>query len=112
MPLSVMQEAYSHEVSSCGFWPGNDQSPHPAFYSYCYPTPADFGKQAVKPEQAFFSEEMGEFFLPYEVVSSATDPKAVLLGFLQSTYEAAAITGDWDRKALEFDFSSFSMGRK
>ena len=112
MPLSVMQEAYSHEVSSCGFWPGNDQSPHPAFYSYCYPTPADFGTQAVKPEQAFFSEEMGEFFLPYEVVSSATDPKAVLLGFLQSTYEAAAITGDWDRKALEFDFSSFSAGRK
>jgi hypothetical protein len=107
MPLKVMQESYSHEVSSCGFWAGNEQSPFPAFYSYCYPTPADFGEQPVEPSAAFFSKEMGEFFLPYDVVRNASDPEAVLLPFLRSTYAAAANTAHWDREALEFDFSEF-----
>jgi len=107
IPAEVMQEAYSHEVSSCGFWPGNEQLPYPAFYAYCYPTPAAFGKQPVKPNEAFFSNEMGEFFLPYEAVTKAADPTAYLMQFLQSTYEAAANTGNWDRLALEADFSKF-----
>jgi len=107
IPLRVMQEAYSHEVSSCGFWPGNEDFPQPAFYAYCYPTPEAFGQQPVEPQEAFFSKEMGEFFLPYAAVSSAADPHSALMGFLQSTYEAAANTGSWDRQALEFDFSDF-----
>ncbi len=100
MPDRVMQEAYSHEVSSAGFWPGSEQSPAPVFYSYCYPTPADFGEQGVGPAQAFFNKEMGEFFLPYEAVRQADDPEATLLQFLRSTYAAAARTGNWD-KTLE-----------
>jgi hypothetical protein len=107
MSLKVMQEAYSHEVSSCGFWPGSEASPYPVFYAYCYPTPASFGEQPVEPKQAFYSQEMGEFFLPYEEVRNAEDPEAFLTAFLQSTYEAAANTGNWDRQALEADFSSF-----
>ncbi|HZX57151.1 MAG TPA: DUF5996 family protein [Mucilaginibacter sp.] len=107
IPLSVMQEAYSHEVSSCGFWPGNAQFPHPVFYSYCYPTPPEFNRQQVKPVEAFFSGEMGEFMLLYEVVQRSDNPEDVLMQFLQSTYEAAADTGHWDRKALECDFSRF-----
>jgi hypothetical protein len=107
MPDRVMQEAYSHEVSSCGFWPGNEQFPHPAFYAYCYPTPADFGKQPVEPPEAFYSTEMGEFFLKYDDVSGSDDPQGRLMQFLESTYVAAATTGNWDRKALECDFSSF-----
>ncbi|MVN21680.1 DUF5996 family protein [Mucilaginibacter arboris] len=108
IPLKVMQEAYSHEVSSCGFWPGNESFPQPVFYAYCYPTNASFSTQKVGPPEAFYSEEMGEFFLPYEVVRSAPDPESVLLRFLQTTYEAAAITGNWDREALECDLSSFN----
>ncbi len=104
MPDVIMQEAYSHEVSSCGFWPGSEQSPHAVFYSYCYPTPASFGQQVVEPEEAFFSQEMGEYFLPYDVVRQSANPEATLLKFLESTYEAAAQTGNWDRKALEFNF--------
>ncbi|KIO76658.1 hypothetical protein TH53_13990 [Pedobacter lusitanus] len=106
MPLDVMQEAYSHEVSSCGFWPGNDNFPHPVFYAYCYPTPDAFKDQAVRPEAAFFSEDLGEFILHYDAVRNATDPEKYLLEFLQSSYEAAAITGNWDRSALECDFSA------
>ncbi len=108
IPLRVMQEAYSHEVSSCGFWPGNDSFPQPAFYAYCYPTPAAFGKQKAEPQEAFYSEEMGEFFLPYEVVRSSPDPEGMLMQFLKTTYEAAANTGNWDREALECDLSSFN----
>lgn len=104
MPNDVMQEAYSHEVSSCGFWPGSEQFPHPAFYAYCYPTPADYGKQPVKPEQAFYSNEMGEYFLKYEDVRTAENQEAALTDFLESTYQAAAKTGNWS-KALECDFS-------
>ena len=104
MPDNIMQEAYSHEVSSCGFWPGSEQSPNPAFYSYCYPTPTSFGERPVDPEESFYSTEMGEFFLPYDVVSQSSDPERMLMRFLQSTYEAAAVTGNWDRKSLEFEF--------
>lgn len=102
MPLEVMQEAYSHEVSSCGFWPGSEQFPTPAFYSYCYPTPTDFSEQPVKPSEAFYSKEMGEFLLKYEDVRQAENPEKMLFEFLQSTYEVAAKTGNWDRDSLEF----------
>jgi hypothetical protein len=101
MPKEVMQEAYSQEVSSCGFWPGNDAFPKPAFYAYSYPTPEAFGQQQISPEEAFWSAEMGEFFLLYDVVRTAENPEEKLLGFLQTTYEAAAITGKWDREQLE-----------
>lgn len=104
IPQKVMQEAYSHEVSSCGFWPGSEQSPVPVFYAYCYPTPEAFSQQAVEPSQAFYSKEMGEFFLPYEAVQQAGDPEASLLQFLRTTYTAAARTGDWD-KNLECDLT-------
>lgn len=107
MPVIVMQEAYSKEVSSCGFWPGSEQYPHAAFYAYCYPATPEFGKQPVSPEGAFYSPEMGEFLLPYEVVQQAANPEEILMSFLQSTYEAAANTGNWDRPALECDLSRF-----
>jgi hypothetical protein len=107
MSLAIMQEAYSHEVSSCGFWAGSPDFPYPVFYAYCYPTPEAYSQQPVKPEAAFYSKEMGEFFLKYDDVISAADPEASLLDFLQSTYEAAANTGNWDRSALECDFSVF-----
>jgi Family of unknown function (DUF5996) len=97
----VMREAYSHEVSSAGFWPGGNGTNNPAFYSYSYPRPAGFREFAVQPAAAFFSEALGEFLLPYDAVRTAADPDATLLAFLQSTYEAAAHTADWDRAALE-----------
>jgi hypothetical protein len=110
MPDRVMQEAYSHEVSSAGFWGGGEAFPHPAFYSYCYPTPADFGQQIVEPNEAFYSNEMGEFFLLYEDVQRADDPEGALLKFLRSTYAAAAQTGNWDG-SLRCDLTSFERGK-
>lgn len=104
MPLKVMQESYSHEVSSAGFWPGNEAFPHPAFYSYAYPTPPDFGTQKILPNEAFYSKEMGEFFLLYDDVRKAGFPEKILMEFLQSTYDAAADTGNWDKKSLEFTY--------
>lgn len=104
MPDEIMQEAYSHEVYSCGFWPGNAQSPIPIFYAYCYPTPAAFSKQSVKPETAFYSQELGEFILPYEEVQKSEHSGELLMQFLRSTYRAAAVTGDWD-PSLECDLS-------
>ena len=109
MPVRVMQEAYSHEVSSCGFWPGNDAFPQAAFYSYCYPTPADFSEQNIAPKEAFYSKEMGEFFLLYDVVRNADDPEEMLQQFLNSTYQAAANTGNWNRAALECDLTSYEL---
>jgi hypothetical protein len=109
MPAVVMQEAYSKEVSSCGFWPGNEQYPHAVFYAYCYPATPAFSEYKVAPESAFYSAEMGEFLLPYEVVQQSDNPEEVLFSFLQSTYEAAANTGNWDRKALECDLSKFEL---
>lgn len=100
MPARVMREAYSHEVSSAGFWGGGESYPYPAFYSYCYPTPADFGKQPVSPAEAFYSEEMGEFFLNYDIVQKAKNPEETLLRFLRTTYNAAAGTGNWDKQLI------------
>jgi len=100
MPLNVMQEAYSHEVFSAGFWPGSDDFP-PAFYTYAYPADAKFGLEKVLPREAFYSSEMGEFFLKYEDVRQSDDPEGMLTTFLQSTYEAAANTSNWNREALE-----------
>jgi hypothetical protein len=97
----VMREAYSHEVSSAGFWPGGNGTDYPTFYSYTYPQPAGFRESAVQPKAAFFSEALGEFLLPYEAVRTAADPDAALLSFLQSTYEAAARAANWDRAALD-----------
>ena len=101
LALEVMREAYSHEVSSAGFWPGGNGTDFPAYYSYAYPTPAGFRESSVQPAAASFREALGEFLLPYEAVRTAADPEAALLAFLQSTYEAAARTADWDRAALE-----------
>jgi hypothetical protein len=106
VPVEVMQEAYSHELSSCGFWPGNEQFPQAVFYAYCYPSIADFSKQPVAPAEAYFHEQMGEFILPYEAVRQLSDPENMLLQFMQTTYEAAANTLDWDREGLECDLSS------
>jgi uncharacterized protein DUF5996 len=101
LPDAVAQEAYSHEVSSAGFWPGGGAVDYPAFYSYAYPEPAGFRTTKVCPAAAFFSEALGEFILPYNAVRTAADPDKTLLDFLQSTYEAAAVLAKWDRDALE-----------
>jgi hypothetical protein len=101
LPDPVAHEAYSHEVSSAGFWPGGGAIDYPAFYCYAYPEPAGFRTAKVRPDAAFFSEVLGEFILPYDAVRTAADPDQALLEFLQSTYEAAAIAAKWDRDALE-----------
>ncbi|MDX8535133.1 DUF5996 family protein [Mesorhizobium sp. VK25A] len=98
---TVTQEAYSHEVSSAGFWPGGGPIDYPAFYSYAYPAPDGYALAVVEPQQAFFSKELGEFLLPLDAVRHAGDPDATLMSFLQSSYEAAAVLGKWDRAALE-----------
>ena len=104
LPDSVAQEAYSHEVSSAGFWPGSPGPvDYPAFYSYAYPAPEGFSEAKVQPTEAFFSKELGEFILPYDAVRTASDPEAALMAFLQSTYAAAADLAKWDRAALECD---------
>lgn len=100
LPDAVTREAYSHEVSSAGFWPGSDSFPEPAFYSYAYPEPAGFRDRPVAPG-ARFDETLGEFILPYDTVRSAAKPEALLLDFLSTTYTAAAEAGAWDRGALE-----------
>jgi len=97
---AVTREAYSHEVSSAGFWPGNDAFPRAVFYSYAYPEPAGFSGTAVTPG-ASYNKELGEFVLPYDQVRQAADPEATLLDFLTRTYAAAADAGHWDRAALE-----------
>ncbi len=102
LPDRVTREAYSHEVSSAGFWPGNStMAAPPIFNSYVYPEPAGFRDSAIEPKAAGFNPELGEFVLPYDAVASAADPEATLLGFLQSTYAAAADLAQWDRTALE-----------
>jgi hypothetical protein len=97
----VMDEAYSHEVSSCGFWPGNGGYGRAAFYVYAYPEPAGYGATRLRTAEGFYDDKLGQFILPYDAVRLAHDPDALLLGFLQETYEAAAELGQWDRKALE-----------
>jgi Family of unknown function (DUF5996) len=101
LPDEVAAEAYSHEVSSAGFWPGSCAIDYPAFYSYAYPEPAGFRTTPVRPDAAFFSEALGEFVLPYDAVRVAARPDQALLEFMQSTYEAAANAAKWDRAALE-----------
>lgn len=103
LPDWVAQEAYSHEVSSCGFWPGGGPIPYPAFYSYAYPEPAGFATAPVKPGTVFYSPDLREFILPYDVVRQSESPRDTLLEFLQTTYEAAANLAEWDRKSLERD---------
>ncbi len=100
LPDAVACEAYSHQESSAGFWPGNDAFPKAAFYSYTYPESAGFRDRAVSPG-AYFDTTLGEFILPYDTMRAAADPDALLLDFLATTYAAAADTGGWDRAALE-----------
>jgi hypothetical protein len=95
-----VQEAYSHEVSSCGFWPGNSYG-RAAFYSYAYPEPARYAETSLLSTGAFYDRDLALFILPYEEVARSADPDALLLGFLQETYEAAARLGNWDRPTLE-----------
>jgi hypothetical protein len=103
LPNPVAQEAYSHEVSSAGFWPGSDAFPHAAFYSYAYPEPKGFRDRKVT-QGAYFDAKLGEFILRYDELRAASDPDALLLDFLSTTYAAAADCGHWDRAALECPF--------
>jgi len=97
----VVREAYSHEVSSCGFWPGGGAVEEPAFYAYAYPEPEGFKQFPIRPKGAFYSPEMSEFILPYSVVTTDEKSEETLLAFLESTYQAAADLGKWDRISLE-----------
>lgn len=101
LPDRVTREAYSHEVSSAGFWPGGVTATEPIFYSYAYPEPDNFRGAAITPGLARFDDTLGEFVLPYEAVRTAADPELALTSFLQSTYDAAANLAGWDRMALE-----------
>ncbi len=101
LPDWVTREAYSEEVSSCGFWPGGGPIPYAAFYSYAYPEPPGFAAAAVRPADAFYSTDLHEFILPYDVVRESASPDDTLLQFLQSTYVAAAELAKWDRVSLE-----------
>ena len=101
LPDSVAREAYSHEVSSAGFWPGSGPVSYPAYYSYAYPAPDGFAGAAVRPASAIFSRDLGEFVLPYDEVRRAPAPDAILLEFLEDTYAAAASLAHWDRASLE-----------
>jgi hypothetical protein len=101
LSLAVAREAYSHEVSSVGFWPGGGPIDYPAYYSYAYPEPAGFAAAKVRPAAAFYFDGFGQFILPYDAVRQAADPQSVLMEFLQSTYDAAADLGKWDRAALD-----------
>ena len=102
----MMREAYSHEVSSCGFWPGDRRYPEPAFYSYALPAPAGFAEQRAQPEKAYWDTKLGEFLLRYDDVRSDAKPRQGVLDFCQSTYGIAADLGKWDRAALERPASS------
>ncbi len=97
----VTREAYSHEVSSCGFWPGGYGIEEPVFYAYAYPEPEGFKDYPLQPPEAYYDSTFREFMLPYQAVRTASSPDETLLAFLQSTYEAAANLGKWDRKSLE-----------
>jgi Family of unknown function (DUF5996) len=97
----VMQEAYSHEVSSAGFWPGNGGFGKAAFYCYAYPEPQGFAEAAVYPDATYYDQDLGQFILPYDAVRQAQSPDDYLMQYLTSTYEAAADLGHWDRSAVE-----------
>jgi hypothetical protein len=104
LPDRVTREAYSHEVSSCGWWPGGGLTDYPAFYAYAYPGPEGYAAASVVPKEAFYDPGAREFFLPYDAVRQADDPRSAILEFCRSTYEAAATTAAWDRAALECSF--------
>jgi hypothetical protein len=101
LPDTVAREAYSQEVSSLGFWPGNEMMPQPLFYSYAYPEPKGFSEAKVKPAAATYNSQLKEFVLPYEAVRDSKSPDDTLLDFAQSTYDAASTLGNWDRAVLE-----------
>jgi hypothetical protein len=101
LPDAITREAYSQEVSSLGFWPGNDAIPQAIFYSYAYPEPHGFAQSAVKPDAASYHSQLKEFVLPYDQVRAAPSPAEMLLDFAQSAYDAASKLGNWDRAALE-----------
>jgi uncharacterized protein DUF5996 len=101
LPDWAVREAYSHECMSAGWWPGGGPVPEPSFYAYSYPEPAGYTEAAVQPEAAYYHPELREFILPYEAVRSAPNPERILLQFFQTTYEAGATLGNWDRKSLE-----------
>jgi hypothetical protein len=103
LPDEVTREAYSHEVSSCGFWVGNREAPDPIFYAYAYPTPEGFSEATVQPAEAFWLADLGEFALPYEAVRRSDSPDGILDAFFQSTYEVAANLANWDRENLEWE---------
>ncbi len=100
-PDRVAREAYSHELSSCGFWPGGGPVPYPVFYAYAYPEPVGFSAAPIRPDGAIYNATLHEFILPYDVVRQAESPDAVLLDFLQSSFEAAASLSAWDRSVFE-----------
>jgi len=101
LPDEITREAYSQEVSSLGFWPGNAAAPTPVFYSYAYPEPPEFAKAKIQPDAAFYEAKLREFILPYDAVRTAENSDEVLLDFAQSAYDAASKLGKWDRAALE-----------
>jgi len=101
VPVSIIREAYSHEVCSCGFWPGGGPVQEPAFYCYAYPEPQGFSATRLETAGVFYSRELGEFILPYERMRQSEKPRETLLRFLEETYAAAATLGGWDREALE-----------
>lgn len=105
LPDQVTREAYSHEVSSAGFWPGSQAYPQAAFYSYAYPAPAGFSQARIEPAAAVWSAELGEWLLPYSAIQTAANPDAMLLRFLETTYRAAAELAGWDR-SLDCDIGS------
>jgi hypothetical protein len=109
LPDWITREAYSHEVSSCGFWPGGEPLPEAVFYAYAYPEPAGFKSAAVRPAGARYHPGLGEFVLPYSEVRQASSPDEMLLEFMQSSYEAAADLAGWDRSALERSKESWSI---
>ena len=110
LPDWVTREAYSHEVSSCGFWPGGGAIAYPAFYSYAYPEPPGFPQARINPDAAFYSTDLHEFILPYDDVRQSTSPDVALLEFLRTTYEAAANLAKWDRASLERDDTAIPKG--
>ncbi|WP_300381249.1 DUF5996 family protein [Henriciella sp.] len=112
LPDEITQEAYSHEVSSAGFWPGGGDVDEPMFYSYAYPVPPDFSDHAVTPASAYFEPSLGEFVLPYEAIRKSASPESDLLSFLQSTYAVTADLLNWDRETLECDFGMPRIPRK
>ena len=112
MPAAVELDAYSHECSSAGFWPGGQGVDYPAFYSYASPAPDGFSTASIRPADAFWNQDLGQYNLPYDAVRTADDPEQALMDFLVSSYEAAAKTGNWDRSALECPLGRPGIPRK